>query len=201
MNKKEAHPNAVKILKSKIYWNSSEATLPFYNEDAFDALDVISEWKTNDEFYLGILNYLEKKGHGFFDYLTLDKSQVEEYNYEQNDNHYFATFDDFMAFKDEMYEEFEFPDEQEALFDIHFGVGSADAASIHMDQTIIALVFASFIKNGELSPELYQLGKTAIERELMDFSLLKFSEEEREERKEELSILLNDLKKIITQYN
>jgi hypothetical protein len=29
----------------------------------------------------------------------------------------------------------------------------------------------------------------------MEFSLLKFSEYEREERKEELSILLNDLKK------
>ena len=195
MNKKEAHPNALKLLKSDIYWNSSEATLPFYNEDAFDALDGISEWNTNDEIYLGILNYLETKGHGDFDYLSLDKSQVEEYNYEQNDNHYFATFDEFMAFKEEMYEEFEFPGEQEALFDIHFGVGSADAASIHIDQTIIAVVFASFIKNGELSQELFQLGKAAIERELMEFSLLKFSEEEREERKEKLSKLLNDLKK------
>ena len=193
MNKNEAHPMAIELLKSDIYWNSSEAILPFYNEDAFDALDVISEWKTKDEIYLGILKYLEKKGHGDFDYLTLDKSQVEEYNYEQNDNHYFATFDDFMAFKDEMYEEFEFPDEQEALFDIHFGVGAADAASIHIDQTIIAVVFVSFIKNGELSPELFQLGKSAIERELMDFSLLKFSEEERINRIKELKILSEDL--------
>jgi uncharacterized protein YfeS len=201
MNKKEAHPNALKLLKSNVYWNSSEATLPFYNEDAFDALESISEWNTKDEIYLGILNYLETKGHGDFDYLTLDKSQVEEYNYEQNDNHYFATFDKFMAFKEEMYEEFEFPGEQEALFDMEFERGAADAASIHIDQTIIAVVFASFIKKGELTTKLFQLGKAALERELMEFSLLKFSEDEREERKEELSILLNDLKKIIIQYN
>lgn len=193
MKKKEAHPNALKHLKSNIYWNSSEATLPFYNEDAFDALEVISEWKTNDEIYLGILNYLEKKGYRDFDYLTLDKGQVEDYNYEHNDNHYFATFDNFMAYKEEKYEEFEFPDEQEALFDIHFGVGSADAASIHIDQTIIAVVFASFIKNGELSRELFELGKAAIDRELLEVSLLKFNDEVRKIRKYELMQLAQDL--------
>ena len=96
-----------------------------------------------------------------------------------------------------MIEEFENSDEQEALFDMEFERGAADAASIQIDQTIIAVVFASLIKNGELSPELFQLGKAALDRELMEFSLLKFSDDEREERKEELSILLNDLKKII----
>jgi hypothetical protein len=98
-----------------------------------------------------------------------------------------------MAFKDEMYEEFGFPVEQEALFDMEFERGAADAASIHIDQTIIAVVFASLIKNGELSQELFQLGKAAIERELMEFSLLKFSEEERLNRVKELKILSEDL--------
>ena len=197
MNKKEVHPNALELLKSDIYWNSSEATLPFYNEDAFDALENISEWSSNGAIYQGLLNYLETIGHGDFDCSTIDAIEIEEYNANQNDDQYFATDDEFTAFKEELIEEFEFPDEQEALFDMEFGKGSADAASIHIDQTIIAVVFASFIKNGELSPELFQLGKAALDRELMEFSLLKFSDDEREERKEELSILLNDLKKII----
>jgi len=98
-----------------------------------------------------------------------------------------------MAFKEEMYEEFEFPGEQEALFDIHFGVGSADAASIHIDQTIIAVVFASLIKNGELSQELFQLGKAAIERELLEVSLLKFDEDKRNIRISELKVITHDL--------
>lgn len=197
MNKKEAHPNALKLLKSDIYWNSSDWALPFYNEVAFDALESISEWSSNGAIYQGLLNYLETIGHGDFDYSTIDAIEIEEYNTNQNDDQYFATDDEFIAFKAELSEESEFSDDQEALFDMEFGKGSADAAAIHIDQTIIAIVFASFIKNGELSQELFQLGKTAIERELMEFSLLKFSDDEREERKEELSMLLNDLKKII----
>jgi hypothetical protein len=65
MNKKEAHPEALELLKSDIYWNSSEATLPFFNEDAFEVLESISKWNTNDEIYLELLNYLEKKVMGF----------------------------------------------------------------------------------------------------------------------------------------
>lgn len=197
MNKKEAHPNAIKLLKSDIYWNSSDATLPFYNEDASEVLESISDWNSNDVIYQGLLNYLESIGHGDFDYSTLDAIEIEEYNANQNEDEYFATDEEFMAFKEDLLEDYDCPDEQEALFDIEFGKGSADAASIHIDQTIIAVVFASLIKYGELSKVLFQLCKAALDRELMEFSLLKFSEEEREERKEELSILLNDLKKII----
>ena len=193
MNKKEAHPMAIELLKSDIYWNSSEAILPFNNEDAIEVLESISKWNTNGEIYVELLKHLESMGHGDFDYVTLDANEIEEYNANQNDDQYFATDDEFKAFKEEMKEEFEFPDEQEALFDTEFERGAADAASIHIDQTIIAVVFASFIKNGELSPELCQLGKTAIERELMEFSLLKFSEEERINRVKELKILSEDL--------
>lgn len=193
MNKKEAHPNALKLLKSDIYWNSSEATLPFYNEDAFDALESISEWSSNGAIYQGLLNYLETIGHGDFDYSTLDANEIEEYNSNQNEDEYFATDDEFIAFKEEMKEEFEFPDEQEVLFDMEFGKGSADAASIHIDQTIIAVVFASLIKNGELSQELFQLGKAAIERELLEVSLLKFDEDKRNIRISELKVITHDL--------
>ena len=193
MSQQEAHPHALKFLKSEIYWNSSEATLPFYNDNALEVLGSISKWNTYDEIYLELLNYLETIGHGDFDYCTTDAIEIEKYNAIQNEGPYFATFDEFMAFKEEMIEEFEFPDEQEALFDLEFGNGTADAASIHIDQTIIAVVFASFIKNGELSQELYQLGKAAIERELLRASLMKFKEEMRNIRKCELMQLEQDL--------
>ena len=193
MNKKEAHPNALDFLKSDIYWNSSDATLPFYNEDALEVLESISDWNSNDVIYQGLLNYLESIGHGDFDHSTLDAIEIEDYNAAQNEDEYFATYEEFIAHKEDMTEEFEYLDEQEALFDIEFGKGSADAASIHIDQTIIAFVFASFIKNGSLSQELFQLGKLAIERELMEFSLLKFSREERLNRVKELKILFEDL--------
>jgi uncharacterized protein YfeS len=193
MNKKEAHPNAVKLLNSDIYWNSSDATLPFYNEDASEVLDSISDWNSNDPIYEGLLNYLETIGHGDFVYSTIDAIEIEEYNANQKEYQYFATEDEFISFKEEMKEEFEFPDEQEALFVMEFGKGSTDAASIHIDQTIIAIVFASFIKNGEVSQELFQMCKLSIERELMEFSLLKFSEEERLNRVKELKILFEDL--------
>jgi uncharacterized protein YfeS len=196
MNKKVAHPNAIKLLKSDIYWNSSDATLPFYNEDALEVLESISDWNSNDVIYQGLLNYLESIGHGDFDYSTLDAIEIEEYNANQNEDEYFATDEEFVAFKEDMKEEFEYPDEQEALFDMEFGKGSADAASIHIDQTIIAVVFGSFIKNGLLSQELFQLGKLAFERELMEFSLLKFSGEGRIIRKEELILLITDIIKI-----
>jgi hypothetical protein len=192
MNKKEAHPNARRLLKSGIYWNSSDA-LPFYSEDALEVLESISSWNSNDSIYQGLLNYLESIGHGDFDYSTLDAIEIEEYNANQNEDEYFATDEEFIAFKEDMKEEFEYPDEQEALFDIEFGKGSADAASIHIDQTIIAVVFASFVKNGSLSQELFQLAKMAIERELMEFSLLKFDSDSRFIREVELKILLADL--------
>jgi hypothetical protein len=170
--------------------------LPFYTEDALEVLESISDWNSNDVIYQGLLNYLESIGHGDFDYSTLDAIEIEEYNANQNVDEYFATDEEFIAFKKDMIEEFEYLDEQEALFDIEFGKGSADAASIHIDQTIIAVVFGSFIKNGLLSQELFQLGKLAIERELMEFSLLKFSGEGRVIRKEELILLITDIIKI-----
>jgi uncharacterized protein YfeS len=197
MNKKEAHPNALDFLKSDIYWNSSDATLPFYNEDASEVLESISDLNSNDVIYQGVLNYLETIGHGDFDYSTLDAIEIEEYNANQNEDEYFATDDEFIAFKEGLVEEFEYPDEQEALFHIEFGKGSADAASIHIDQTIIAVVFGSFIKNGLLSQELFQLGKLAIERELMEFSLLKFDSDSRFIREVELKILLADLDNLL----
>jgi uncharacterized protein YfeS len=197
MNKKEAHPNAIKLLKSDIYWNSSDATLPFCNEDASEVLGSISDWNSNDVIYQGLLNYLESIGHGDFDYSTLYAIEIEEYNANQNEDEYFATDEEFITFKEDMKEEFEYPDEQEALFDIEFGNGSADAASIHIDQTIIAVVFASFIKNGELSKELFHLGKTAIERELLAVSLLKFDEKVRNQRKEVLLQLAHDLRDLV----
>jgi hypothetical protein len=199
MNKKEAHPNAIKLLKSDIYWNSSDATLPFYNEDASEVLESISDWNSNDVIYQGLLNYLESIGHGDFDYSTLDAIEIEEYNANQNEDEYFATDEEFIAFKEDLLEDYDCPDEQEALYDIEFGKGSADAASIHIDQTIIAVVFVSFIKYGELSQELFKLVKLAIERELMEFSLLKFSEEDRFSRLEELKILFKDLQSFYNQ--
>jgi uncharacterized protein YfeS len=199
MNKKEAHPNAIKLLKSDIYWNSSDATLPFYNEDASEVLESISDWNSNDVIYQGLLNYLESIGLGDFDYSTLDAIEIEEYNSNQNEDEYFATDEEFIAFKEDMKEEFEYPDEQEALFDMEFGKGSADAASIHIDQTIIAVVFASFIKNGELSKELFHLGKKAIQRELLAVSLLKFDGIESGIRKNELLIISTDLRDFLIE--
>jgi hypothetical protein len=196
MNKKEAHPNAIELLKSEIYWNSSVATLPFYNEDALEVLESISDWNSNDVIYQGLLNYLESIGHGDFDYSTIDATEIEEYNANHNEDEYFATDGEFIAYKEDIKEEFEYPDEQEALFDIEFGKGAADAASIHIDQTIVAVVFASFIKNGEVSQELFQMCKLSIERELMEFSLLKFSKEDRETRKEVLINLKSDIEKV-----
>jgi hypothetical protein len=170
--------------------------LPFYNEDALEVLESISDWNSNDVIYQGLLNYLESIGHGDFDYSTLDAIEIEEYNANQNEDEYFATDEEFIAFKEDLLEDYDCPDEQEALFDIEFGKGSADAASIHIDQTIIAVVFASFIKNGELSKELFQLCKAALDRELMEFSLLKFSKEDREARKEVLINLKSDIEKM-----
>jgi hypothetical protein len=118
--------------------------LPFYNEDALGVLESISDWNSNDVIYQGLLNYLETIGHGDFDYSTLDAIEIEDYNANQNEDEYFATDEEFIALKEDLIEEFEYPDEQEALFDMEFGKGSADAASIHIDQTIIAFVFASF---------------------------------------------------------
>lgn len=197
MDQQKAHPIALQIFRSTIYWNTSEATLPFYNEDAFEVLESISKWNTNDEIYLGLLNYLETMGHGDFDYTTTDAIEIEKYNAIQNKGQYFSTYDEFMAFKEEMMEEFEFPDEQEALFDLEFGNGPADAASIQIDQIIIAIVFASIIKKGELSQELFLLGKSAIERELLEVSLLKFDEKVRNHRKEVLLQLAHDLRDLV----
>ncbi len=177
MPQQEAHPNALTILKSDIYWNSCDATLPFGNEDAFEISRNITNWSSSDVIRQELLNYLKTIGHGEFDYFTVHAIEIEKYNAIQNEGPYFATFDEFIAFKEEMIEDFEFPDEQETLFDLEFEDESADAASIHIDQTVIAVVFASFIKNGELSQELYQLGKAAIERELLEVSLLKFKDE------------------------
>ncbi len=193
MDQQEAHPIALQILRSTIYWNSAEATLPFCNEDAFEILRNITNWSSNDVIRQELLNYIETIGHGTFDYLTTDANKIEEYNTDQNKVQYFSTYDEFMAFKEEMMEEFEFPDEQEALFDLEFGNGPADAASIQIDQTIISVVFASFIKNGELSQELIQIGMAAIQRELLEISLLKFQEEVRKIRRGELMQLAKDL--------
>ena len=192
-SQQEAHPIALHFLKSTIYWNSSETTLPFYNEDAFEILRNITNWSSSDVIRQELLNYIETISHGTFDYLTTDANKIEEYNTDQNKVQYFSTYDEFMAFKEEMMEEFEFPDEQEALFDLEFGNGPADAASIQIDQTIIAVVFASFIKNGELSQELIQIGMAAIQRELLEISLLKFEEEVRKIRRGELMQLAKDL--------
>ena len=197
MNQQEAHPIALQFLKSTISWNTSEATLPFYNEDAHAVLEGISKWSSNSDIYNELLSYLETMGHGDFDYSSTDAIEIEKYNAIQNKVQYFSTYDEFMAFKEEMMEEFEFPDVQEALFDLEFGNGPADAASIHIDQTIIAVVFASIIKKGELSQELFLLGKTAIERELLEVSLLKFDEKVRNHRKEVLLQLAHDLRDLV----
>jgi uncharacterized protein YfeS len=193
MAQQEAHPIALQILRSTIYWNTSEATLPFYNEDALEILRNITNWSSSDVIRQELLNYLKTIGHGDFDYFTIDAIEIDKYNAIQNKGPYFATFDEFMAYKEEMMEEFEFPDEQEALFDLEFGNGPSDAASIQIDQTIIAVVFASFVKNGELSKELIQMGMVAIQRELLEISLLKFEEEVRNIRISELKVLFHDL--------
>jgi hypothetical protein len=197
MNKKEAHPNAIKLLKSHIYWNSSDTTLPFYSERPIGLMHEISNWDSIEGLYDELMNCLSKYEFHDFNFKSLDESELEEYNRSKCEDKYFGTHEDFLDFKEDMESDFEFPVEQEALFSILYSGEATGASSICIDEFIIEVVFTALMKKGELSQELFELGKLAIERELIEFSLLKFSEEEREERKEELSILLNDLKKII----
>jgi hypothetical protein len=101
-----------------------------------------------------------------------------------------------MQFEEEMKADFEFADEQEALFDIEFSGGASQASSIIVDEIIIGIVFMSFIKFGKLTHELIHIAKRAVDREMLEQSFLKFPEEVRFQREKELQILLDDLCRI-----
>jgi hypothetical protein len=56
MNKTVAHSTAKDILKSGIYWNSSEALLPFYSENALSAIECISDLTSIELIYSGLVD-------------------------------------------------------------------------------------------------------------------------------------------------
>ncbi len=196
MNKTVAHSTAKDILKSGIYWDSSEALLPFYSENALSAIECISDLTSLEFIYSGLVDLLQDYGYEDFDHNCLDAASIEHYNRNHTAGQYFATHHEFMEFEEEMKAEFEYADEQEALFDIEFSLGASHASSIIADEIIIGIVFMSFIKFGKLTHELIHVAKRAVEREMLEQSLLKFPEDVRFQRRKELQILLDDLCRI-----
>jgi hypothetical protein len=185
------------ILKSDIYWSSSGSSLPFYNDPALDAIDVISNSISLSDLNDKLLERLYNLLPSTFDLLSKDWNSIETLNKEDfSGPRYFSTYLDWFAFKEEMEEVFEFPSEQEALFAIEHKEPHLTALSVQLDQIIIAAVFYAFIKFGKITPMLIKLGKAAVQRELLDVSLMKFPEYERTIRKHELAMLSADLIKI-----
>jgi hypothetical protein len=182
------------ILKSDIYWSSSGSSLPFYNDPALDVIDVISNSISLSDLNDKLLERLSNLLPSTFDLLSKDSNSIENLNEEDfSGPRYFNTYQDWVEFKEEMEEDFEFPSEQEALFAIEHKEPHLTALSVQLDQIIIAALFYAFIKFGKITPTLIQLGKASIERELLDVSLMKFPEYDRRIRKHELAVLSADL--------
>jgi hypothetical protein len=182
------------ILKSDIYWSSSGSTLPFYNDPALDVIDVISNSISLSDLNDKLLERLYNILPSTFDLLSKDWNSIETLNKEDfSGTRYFSTYLDWLAFKEEMEEDFEFRSEQEALFSIEHKEPHLTALSVHLDHIIIAAVFYAFIKFGKITPSLIKLAEAAVHRELLDVSLMKFPEYERTIRKNELAVLSADL--------
>jgi uncharacterized protein YfeS len=186
ISKEISKPQARILLTSGIYWEKSEASLPFNNDKALDILDKISNSSSLPDLNDKLLVYLNDLFPATFDLLSKDTNSIENLNKEDfSGPRYFKTYQDWVEFKEEMEEDFEFPSEQEALFAIEHKEPHLTALSVQIDHTIIATVFYAFIKFGKITPTLIQLGKAAIQRELLDVSLMKFPEYERTIRKHE----------------
>jgi hypothetical protein len=185
------------ILKSDIYWSSSGSSLPIYNDPALDVIDVISNSISLPDLNDKLLVYLNDLFPSTFDLLSKDSNSIENLNNEDfSGPRYFNTYQDWVEFKEEMEEDFEFPSEQKALFAIEHKEPHLTAFSVQLDQIIIATVFYAFIKFRKITPTLIQLGKAAVQRELLDVSLMKFPEYDRRIRQHELAVLSADLIKI-----
>ena len=197
ISKEISNPQARILLTSDIYWEKSEESLPFNNDNALDILDKISNSSSLPDLNDKLLVYLNDLFPSTFDLLSKDSNSIENLNKEDfSGPRYFKTYQDWVEFKEEMEEDFEFPGEQEALFAIEHKEPHLTALSVQLDQIIIATVFYAFIKFGKITPTLIQLGKAAVQRELLDVSLMKFPEYERTIRKHELAVLSADLIKI-----
>lgn len=197
ISKEISNPQARILLTSDIYWEKSEESLPFNNDNALDILDKISNSSSLPDLNDKLLVYLNDLFPSTFDLLSKDSNSIENLNKEDfSGPRYFKTYQDWVEFKEEMEEDFEFPSEQEALFAIEHKEPHLTALSVQLDQIIIATVFYAFIKFGKITPTLIQLGKAAVQRELLDVSLMKFPEYERTIRKHELAVLSADLIKI-----
>jgi uncharacterized protein YfeS len=197
ISKEISNPQARIILTSDIYWEPSNTKLPFNSDSALDTLAIISNSVSLSDLNDKLLDRLYNLLPSTFDLLSKDWNSIETLNKEDfSGPRYFSTYPDWLAFKEEMEEDFEFPSEQEALFAIEHKEPHLSALSVQLDQIIIAAVFYAFIKFGKITPTIIELGKAAVQRELLDVSLMKFPEYERTIRKNELAVLFVDLIKI-----
>lgn len=196
INIKNAHANAKKILNSEFHWNNTN--------EAWDAKEIFKEEKKIDKTDFPIIlitEYFEKCQWDDFNLYETDFSVIERFNEQKSgSDEYWASYESYEETKDEMrgYAEINEHDisEWESLFDANFEGYSQCAASIQIDNFIIAVCFLYFYLNGFISKELWEITKVALEREIDFNSICKFPYNERDGRLEDLKVLKGDLLKM-----